>query len=101
MMEDAANIVNSAVRSSVNFPDPPDDIGLVENMIMEEDATCNLQHLTSKENCGPSTFQRVQRLCQTHSLKLPSNFRSVQKVTKDALAAVASDGGERTLLKDL
>lgn len=99
--EDAARDVSSVFGSSVDFLDPANDMPVSEDGIFEKDALWDLRDLAFKDSAGPSALQRVQELCQAYGLAVPSDVRAVQKLLKDALAALDCIDKDRGSLANL
>lgn len=78
--EEAVHAVSSLLGSSADFPDSANDMLISEDIIVEEDALCDLRDLSSKHDRGPSALQPMQELCQTYCLAVPSDARAVQEI---------------------
>lgn len=84
VLGEEADAVSSVVDSSADFPDPAFDVPIIKDEIDEEDSPWDIRDLTFKNSRGPSTLQRIQRLCRTYGLSVHSDVQSVQGVSKDA-----------------
>lgn len=77
------------------------DVAIVENEVIEKDSPRDLPDSTSKDDRDPSPLRRIQELCRTYDLSVPSDVRLVQHLMKDALEAFASAGADEECRADL
>lgn len=99
----ADDAVSSVLNTSSDFPEPGDDVPIINDDTVEEDAPWALTDLTFKYSRGPPSMRRLQERFRTHGLSVPSYGRSTQEVIKAALAALvltAHDDISLAKLKD-
>lgn len=97
----ATNAVSSMFDTSADFSDPAANVPIVEDGIVEEDLHWDLRDLTSKDDCGLSAMQRVQKRFQTYGLSVLSDVWSVQQVIREALVELPIVDGDKTSLPNL
>lgn len=95
-LEEKLTTVNAVYGSSLGLPGSLDNVLVLKDKIVEEDASWDPFNLTSKNHRGSSVSQRNQDSCRDFSLSLPHNFQAVQILIRKALASLPSsrDGSE-------
>lgn len=82
--------MSAAYRSSSGFPDSSDDVTVVKDEIVEENAPSDLCYLRTKNDRGLSGLPLVQALCPDYDPSVQTKIQAVQVLLKEALAAFGS-----------
>lgn len=85
---EAADAARSVLYFSFGSPDPGANVLIVENEIVEKEASEDLRDLASKDARGSSAMQLVQKLCQSHGLPVACDVQSVQELIRDVMVAL-------------
>lgn len=100
-LEGARNAFNVVLRTLADFPDPADDVSIIDEGKVEESIPWQLQGLTYKNENGRSRLYHVQLLSKANDYAVTSGVWFVQKLMKDSIAALASDKSDKVLLAQL
>lgn len=88
--EEEVHAISFMLGSSADFLDLADDMPISIDDIVEEVAPWYLWNLMSKNGCQPSALQSGQQRCRAYGLSVLSDDDAVQKILKDAIAALVS-----------
>lgn len=99
-LEETRTAVKVAYGSPSASPGSSDDVLVVENEIVGDDAPSAFCDLTFKGDRGVSGLQRIKALCRSYSESVSTDVQQVQVLLEAALTALdSSHDGAESLVK--